>query len=350
MITLRPLRDADAEDLVAACNDPLIQRFVPTLPAPYTREHALWWIREGAPTVAARGGQIWAIVDPATDRLLGSVATQPGTLGYWVAPWARRRGVATEATRQGTAWAFAHGYERLELTTHPENVISQRVALAAGFRSEGLRRAAEQSRGGGRHDMLVWSRLPSDPPGPTGRLIPDLPGGALTDGVITLSPVRPEDAEEMFALRNLPEVVASNVPPVEMSREDVEQRCRLAAGTWLTGISVDLTIRETATGAFVGEINLFYQEPPTQQAMIGYAAAPAFRGRGYMTRAANLVADWAFGQVGVMRLIAGTAPDNIGSQRVLEKAGFVREGYTRSRLPGANGTRIDDVLWARLPN
>ena len=39
----------------------------------------------------------------------------------------------------------------------------------------------------------------------------------------------------------------------------------------------------------------------------------------------------------------------MGSQRVLEKAGFEREGYLRSRLPGPDGTRIDDVIRSCSP-
>jgi RimJ/RimL family protein N-acetyltransferase len=42
-------------------------------------------------------------------------------------------------------------------------------------------------------------------------------------------------------------------------------------------------------------------------------------------------------------------PTNLGSQRVLEKAGFRREGYLRSRLPGLDGKRIDDVQFVLLP-
>ena len=85
----------------------------------------------------------------------------------------------------------------------------------------------------------------------------------------------------------------------------------------------------------VGEIGLYYQEPPTGQAMIGYSMMPAWRGAGYTTRAVRLLALWAFAETSVARLVAGTLPDNIGSQRVLQKAGFRREGYARSRLPGA---------------
>ena len=46
-----------------------------------------------------------------------------------------------------------------------------------------------------------------------------------------------------------------------------------------------------------------------------------------------LLARWAFAETGIARLIAGTNPTNAGSQRVLERAGFRREGYQRGRLP-----------------
>jgi RimJ/RimL family protein N-acetyltransferase len=114
--------------------------------------------------------------------------------------------------------------------------------------------------------------------------------------------------------------------------------------------SADLTgfVNDYFNGAPTGEISLYYQEPPTAQAMIGYSMLPAFRGRGLTTRAAQLLALWAFAETGVARLIAGTFPDNLGSQRVLTKAGFRREAYLRSRLPGGAGTRHDDVQFVLL--
>jgi RimJ/RimL family protein N-acetyltransferase len=103
-----------------------------------------------------------------------------------------------------------------------------------------------------------------------------------------------------------------------------------------------------ASGRPTGELGLFYQEPVTNQAMIGYSTLPEFRGRGYTTRAAQLVALWAFAETDIARLIAGAHPDNKASQRVLEKAGFRREAYLRSRLPGPGGLREDDVQFVLL--
>ncbi|SCF09230.1 Protein N-acetyltransferase, RimJ/RimL family [Micromonospora haikouensis] len=354
-VRLRPYRVGDVPDVAAACADPLTQRFISGMPSPYTEADARWWVTEGAPAARAAGGASYAIGDPATDRLLGGAGLGnlvpvrgQAELGYWVAPWARGRGVATAATRALAAAAFAHGTARLELLTHPENTASQRVALAAGFRHEGVRRAANLARGGGRQDLVCWVRLVDDPPGPVPRLLPDLPGGRLTDGVVTVRPVGPDDAEALFALHSLPEVVANRVPPRAPTPADVERRCRLAGTRWLAGEAADLAIVDAHTGELAGGCMLYHDEQATGQAMVGFSLLPAGRGRGLATRAVRLVTGWAFDGVGLARVWAGTRPENAASQRVLERAGFTREGLLRGRLPGPDGTRVDSVQYARL--
>lgn len=353
-VRLRPFEDSDIDDVAAGCADPLVQRFLPHLPDPYTRVDARWWIREGAPAAWAAGGAAHAIADPDSDRLLGGIGLArvvpdrgQAEMGYWLAPWGRGRRMATAAATTLARWAFTRGFVRLELLTVWENVASQRVAMAAGFRREGVRRQALAGVGGSRHDAVAWVRLAGDPPVPAPRPLPDLPGGALSDGVVSLRPVRPEDADFVYELHTLPDVVATSVPPTVPDRAEIEVRCARSVGLWLAGERAGLIIVDTASGAAAGEIDLYYQEPRTGQAMIGYSMSPAWRGRGYASRAACLLARWAF-DIGVPRLIAGTAPENAGSQRVLERAGFTREGLLRGRLPWLNGGRLDDVAWARL--
>ncbi|MBO0870237.1 MAG: GNAT family N-acetyltransferase, partial [Micromonosporaceae bacterium] len=262
---------------------------------------------------------------------------------------ARGRGVATAAATMLSQWAHEHGMHRVELCTDPVNWPSQRVAIAAGFRREGIRRAAGQARDGSRYDLVLWARVADDPPGPSPRLLPDLAGGTLGDGTVLLRPLWTEDAQDVYRLRNLPEWVASSVPPEPPSPDAVLRRCAEAPSRWLAGERAEVSIRDAATGEFAGTIGLFYQEPDTGQAMIGYGLLPQWRGKGYATRAVRLVADWAFRHTGIARLVAGTSPENVASQRVLERAGFLREGYLRARLPGADGARTDDLLYALLP-
>ncbi len=357
-MVLRHYRTDDAEDLAAGCDDPLVRRFVPAMPSPYTRQDALAWINDSSPPATA-GNFAFAFADPQTDRLLGGgglrrFAELTAEVGYWVAPWARGRGVATSAARLLTAHAFEQGVERITLRTEWENTSSQRVALAAGFTREGVQRLGGASRDGSRHDLIVWTRLHTDPVGPTKRVLPDLPGsrtsgrGQLSDGVVTLVPLGPDDIDDTYTLRSLPDIIATSVPPQAPDRARIERTCTRAEAGWLAGERAYFTIRDAATSAYAGEIGFYYWEQSTGQAMIGYSMMPEWRGKGYATRAARLVTSWGFDVVGVPRVIAGTAPENLGSQRVLERAGFVREGYQHSRLPGPNGTRIDDILYAQV--
>ncbi|MFC0529228.1 GNAT family N-acetyltransferase [Phytohabitans kaempferiae] len=345
-IRLRPFREADVDDLAAGYAHPHA--------TPYTRADAVHWIAHGAPSAWATGGVAYAIADPATDRLVGGAGlSRPvpergqGELGYWVAPWARRRGVATAAARALTAWAFERGFGRVELLTNLANGPSQRVALASGFQREGIRRGGGQGPAG-RYDLVVWARLAGDPPGPTPRLIPDLPGGVLSDGVVALRPVGPGDVDFLHALLALPDVAGTSLPPIVPDRAEVELRCAHAEGRWLSGERADLIIADVPTGAPAGTIGLYYEDPGTASAAIGYAMLPAWRGRGMTTRAVCLLSQWAVGQTDIGRLSAGTLPGNAPSQRVLEKAGFRREGYLRGRLPGISGTRVDDVVYGLL--
>ncbi|MGB2569411.1 GNAT family N-acetyltransferase [Micromonospora citrea] len=353
-VRLRPFRPADADDLAAGCDDPENLRFNPGMPQPYTVADARWWIAEGAPAARSTGGVAYAVADATTDRLVGGAGLSQvvpvrgqAEVGYWVAPRARRRGVATAVTRALAATAFRAGLVRLELLTDAENPASQRVALAAGFRHEGVRRAAGQSRDGGRRDLLAWVRLTDDPDGPTPRVLPDLPGGRLTDGVVTLRRLVPDDVDPLHRLHTLPEVVGSRVRQVPPTRAAIERRCAVAESEWLVGDSADFALCDASTGAVAGGCVLIHDEPATGQGMLGYSLLPEARGRGLATRAVRLMAGWAFG-IGLARLWAGTAPENVASQRVLERAGFRREGLMRARLPGRGETRTDAMLFALL--
>jgi RimJ/RimL family protein N-acetyltransferase len=353
-VRLRPYRPEDAGPVAAGYDDELCRRYMAPLPSPFTAAHAERFLTDGVAQVHGEGGAVYAIADPGTDQVLGGIgydkvnpARGQAEIGYWVGPWARGKGVATAAVRALSGYVLQTGLHRLELLTHWDNAISQRVALAAGYRREGVRRGAIP-RGDGHDDLLAFARLAGEPDGPTERLLPDLPGGELSDGVVTLRPLGPADAAFLSRLRSLPEVVSTSVPPRPPTARDIHERVTRSQAHWLAGTRADMVIMDAATGAAAGDIGLFYGEPLTGQAMIGYSMLPGFRGRGFTTRAAQLVALWAFAETTVGRLIAGALPGNVASQRVLEKAGFRREGYLRGRLPGPRGTREDDVQFALL--
>jgi RimJ/RimL family protein N-acetyltransferase len=82
-------------------------------------------------------------------------------LGYMVATAVRGRGVATEALRLLTEWAFEQGMLRAELHISVDNVGSKIVAERNGYRLDGVLRSL-WFKGDLREDTEIWSRLPTD--------------------------------------------------------------------------------------------------------------------------------------------------------------------------------------------
>ncbi|MEH7440256.1 GNAT family protein [Neobacillus drentensis] len=83
----------------------------------------------------------------------------------------------------------------------------------------------------------------------------------------------------------------------------------------------------TYEDTLIGTINLFHvMRGSLQSAFIGYFLDKSHNGRGYTTEAAKLIVDYGFNELNLHRIEAGVMPHNIGSIRVLEKAGFHKEG------------------------
>lgn len=80
---------------------------------------------------------------------------------------------------------------------------------------------------------------------------------------------------------------------------------------------------------------------------VGYYIGRSYWGRGYATRAVELIADYAFSTLKLVRLEAGVFAWNPASMRVLEKAGFARESVQKQAV-FKDGRFTDYVLYARL--
>jgi ribosomal-protein-alanine N-acetyltransferase len=80
---------------------------------------------------------------------------------------------------------------------------------------------------------------------------------------------------------------------------------------------------------------------------IGYWMGAPHAGKGVMGKAVQLVLADAFGRLGLERIEAACLPGNERSIRLLEHAGFTREGYLRGYLE-INGERRDHLLYAIL--
>jgi len=165
-VVLRSWRIEDVPAVAAACQDDEIVRWLALVPQPYTDEHARFYVEECIQADEDR--RPFAIADASTGDVVGSIdmrisRLQTGHVGYWVAAQSRGRGVAADALRALSRWAFESlGLGRVELVTDPENIASQRVAEKAGFQREGVLRAMLLDRDGSRRDGVIFSLLPED--------------------------------------------------------------------------------------------------------------------------------------------------------------------------------------------
>ncbi|MGC1380223.1 MAG: GNAT family protein [Candidatus Baltobacteraceae bacterium] len=82
--------------------------------------------------------------------------------------------------------------------------------------------------------------------------------------------------------------------------------------------------------------------------VFGYWLGRAYWGRGIATDAARTLADYALAAGGLHRLEATVFVQNVASARVLEKAGFTREGTLRARYVDRDGALCDALIYARL--
>ena len=78
---------------------------------------------------------------------------------------------------------------------------------------------------------------------------------------------------------------------------------------------------------------------------LGYYAFIGCEGRGLMSEGLRLVMAHAFGHLGMHRLEANIQPDNSPSLRLVEKAGFVKEGFSENYLL-IGGQWRDHERWA----
>ena len=123
IVILRLPRDADAPAIAAACGDPEIARWIP-VPVPYGLEDARAFLAAAGAGWASGREPTFVIADATSRELVGAIAVhrhpdEPGkaAVGYWLAPQARGRGLATRAVRLIVRWAFGleAGLVRMEL-------------------------------------------------------------------------------------------------------------------------------------------------------------------------------------------------------------------------------------------
>jgi len=164
-------------------------------------------------------------------------------------------------------------------------------------------------------------------------------------------PVAADHAEWVAVRRRSQDFLAPWEPkwaPDEFERSAWRQRLRRYREEMADGTSMPLLIFEKSTGRLAGGITLGnIRHGVAQSAQIGYWMGVDHAGKGYMHEAVLMVIRVGFETLRLHRIEAACIPGNQRSIRVLEKAGFRREGLLRSYLR-INGAWQDHLLYALI--
>ncbi|MGE5829666.1 MAG: GNAT family N-acetyltransferase [Micromonosporaceae bacterium] len=354
-LLLRAWRAEDAAMVFRACQDPDIQRWTPT-PHPYLRHHAEEFVGEQSTRAWAEGtGARFAVVEPGggepvayTGLVRFDPDTRVGEIGFWTAPWARGRGIATRSARAVARWGFAEvGVRRLLWRAEVGNHASRVVAARLGIRVEGVARRALLRRPGGELvDGWIGALLPGELREATDALTrgdhlvvhraaafsqpqPELPAVAAGGTALRVRPLAERDLDAIVAACRDPESVRWTTVPDPYRPEDAQFFVHEhGPGRWARGDGIVCAIAD-ADDAYCGSLELRISADDPSVADVGFLVAPWARGRGFAPAALREVCRWGFAALALRRIEWRAYVGNNASRRVAEKAGFTVEGVAR---------------------
>ena len=175
-----------------------------------------------------------------------------------------------------------------------------------------------------------------------------LPDPRLSNGSLALRPWQVTDVPALAKACRDPAIVRYAVTVASL---DLDWDAR----TWLTGVDaarraglrLELAIARPGSDELLGSIALSNIERRHRRARVSFWVVPEARGQGIAARALRLLAGWTFEWLQLARLELFVEPENVVSQRVAERCGFVREGVLRSRFV-SHGQRRDSVVFGLL--
>ncbi|MFG2332361.1 GNAT family N-acetyltransferase [Streptomyces sp. NPDC048604] len=167
-----------------------------------------------------------------------------------------------------------------------------------------------------------------------------MPEVKLTDGIITLTPLGPDDVEPHLAGEDEQLVRWLNGGPG--TREGVEAYFRHCREQWDTaGPLRAFGIRVGAEGTLAGTVDLRFEGEGLApgQVNVAYGLYPSWRGRGLATRAVLLASKYA-ADAGGAEAVIQVEPENPSSAAVAERAGFTPRRGTQCK----DGTHFDRYI------
>lgn len=165
---------------------------------------------------------------------------------------------------------------------------------------------------------------------------------------LRLRPFTEADLPVFVAYRQDPEVARyqgwDDTFSAQEGRALFDRQRGVAPGT--PGVWFHFGFEPAAGGPLLGDCVLHVREDDPRQGEIGFTLARGHQGKGYAAEAVGAVLDYAFGTLGLHRVVAITDARNAAAARLLERVGMRREGHYLQNVwfKGAWGDELSFAL------
>jgi ribosomal-protein-alanine N-acetyltransferase len=171
--------------------------------------------------------------------------------------------------------------------------------------------------------------------------------GKLETERLLLRPITPKDAADIFAYASDPEATKYVRFVTHTSMRDTHAFIRRVRASYAKGIDPVWGMQLKATGRIIGASGFIDWPNDNQRAELGYIVHREYWGQGIVTEAVLALCAFAFKEMRVNRIEAGTIVEHKASQRVLQKCGFRFEGVLRQR-EFIKGRFVDLAMYSLL--
>ena len=178
------------------------------------------------------------------------------------------------------------------------------------------------------------------------------PALTVTGEKVTLRLPQMSDFEEWAALRETSRAFLVPWEPTwpadDLSRASFRRRLKRYAEDQRNDLAYPYFIFRNEDQKMVGGLTITnIRRGVAQAGSLGYWMGAAYARQGHMTAAVRALVAFAYSTLKLHRVEAACIPENTASVRLLEKTGFVREGYAREYLC-INGSWHDHLLYAQV--
>ncbi|WP_409274523.1 GNAT family N-acetyltransferase [Neobacillus sp. SCS-31] len=167
-----------------------------------------------------------------------------------------------------------------------------------------------------------------------------------TDRLI-LREIGKEDAAAIFACFSNEDVVRFYGQERLETVEQAEGFVEFFAKNYHEKRGIRWGIELKGANGLIGTIGFNAWSPKHKRAEIGYELHPSHWRKGYVTEALEKVISYGFEELGLNRIGAVVFLENEASSKLLQKAGFQKEGILRDYMV-QNGTTYDTYLYSLL--